>query len=356
LLAWDRFRARHRNNPALEDHTLYAIPEGLVNAIEQEVPDLLASREKRFERDLACYGGVGFHNGQPIRFALLPEMKRTKLTADESKLQRRIQKSDREIRQLFNEHWRLLGRNEAQVQAYLGRVEQFRSRVVERQRGYVGWLLTNPDFRTDRDVFFTQWKNVLRRASEQDGEPLSLGQRPGTRPPKRTRHFWADAVKFLWKWGLQAMATPELPLPIDPGLERPNFGHPSDLRAAGTVLFIPWYLVIDKDMRLEELIENHRLDTPLLHLKDWLPASEGRGWGFERYGVMLRLNIWIGLALARRYPDRMAGQATRLDRAFARFELGENGSDEAIALRTDSIRRTRAELNRRLSMIDAQSR
>jgi hypothetical protein len=146
------------------------------------------------------------------------------------------------------------------------------------------------------------------------------------------------------------MATPELPMPIDPGLERPNFGNPSDLRAAGTVLFIPWYLVIDKDMRLQELVENHRLDTPLSHLDDWLPAPEGRGWGFERYGIMLRLHIWIGLALARRYPDRMAGQAIRLDRAFARFELGENESEEAIARRTDSIRRTRAELNRRLSI------
>lgn len=350
MLAWDRFRARHQNNPALEDHTLYAIPEGLVNAIEHEAPDLLAPREKRFERDLARYGGVGFHKGQPIHFALLPEMKRTALSTDELKRLRRLQKSDRAIQQIFNSHMRLLGRSEAQVQAYHGRREQFRNRVIERQRGYVGWLLTNADFRAERDAFFTRWKNVLRRASDNDGQPLSLGQRPDTRPPKKTRDFWADAVKFLWKWGLEAMATPELPLPIDPGLERPNFGRPSDLRAAGPVLFIPWYLVIDKDMRLEELIENHRLDTPLSHLKDWLPASEGRGWGFERYGTMLRLYIWIGLALARRYPDRMTGQAIRLDRAFARFELEDNESAQAVALRTDSIRRIRTELKRRLSI------
>jgi hypothetical protein len=232
LLTWDRFRARHRDNPALEDHTLYAIPGGLVNAIEQEAPDFLASREKRFERDLARYGGVGFHKEQPIRFTLLPEMKRTALSTDESTRLRRLQKSDRELQRLFNEHMRLLGRSEAQVQAYQGRREQFRSRVIERQRGYVGWLLTHPDFRTERDTFFARWKNVLRRASENDGQPLSLGQRPDKLPPKRTRDFWADAVKFLWKWGLEAMATPELPLPIDPGLERPNFGHPSDLLKA----------------------------------------------------------------------------------------------------------------------------
>ena len=114
------------------------------------------------------------------------------------------------------------------------------------------------------------------------------------------------------------------------------------------MLFIPWYMVIDKDMRLDELIENHRLDTSLSHLDDWLRAPSGRGWGFERYGVMLRLYIWIGLALARRYPDRMAGQAIRLDRAFARLDVGENESEEAIARRADSIRRTRAEMIRRL--------
>ena len=348
LLAWNRLCARHRGNPALEDHTLYAIPEGLVNAIEQEVPDLLAPREKRFERDLARYGGVGFHKAQPIRFALLPEMKRTALSTDELKRLRHLKKMDREIQQLFDRHMRLLGRSEAQVQAYHGRLGQFRSRVIERQRGYVGWLLTHREFRTERDCFFARWKKEVRLAADETGEPLSLGQRPTTKPPKRARHFWADAVQFLWKWGLDAMATPDLPLPMDPGLERPNFEDPSSLRAAGTVLFIPWYLVIDKDMRLEELIDNYRLDSPLSHLEDWLRGPIGRGWGFERFGVILRLYVWVGLALQRRYPNRMAGQAIRLDRALARFEVGETATEDAIARRADSIRRARTEMVRRL--------
>jgi hypothetical protein len=167
LLPWERFRARHGGNPQLRNDTLYAVPEGLLKAIDLEAPDFFAAREKRFERDLARYGGVGFHRGQPIRFALLPEMKRTALSTDELKRLRQLQKSDGELQQLFNRHMRLLGRSEAQVHAYHGRREQFRSRVIERQRGYVGWLLTNADFRTERDAFFTRWKNVLRRASEQ---------------------------------------------------------------------------------------------------------------------------------------------------------------------------------------------
>jgi hypothetical protein len=345
---WRQFGARYHGTPALIGNALYAIPERLLDAIEQEAPDFFSAREKRFERDLARYGGVGFHRGQPIRFALLPEMQPAALNADDRKWQRRLEATDHKIDQLRYEQMVLLGRSEAQVQLHYRQREQFRSRVIERQRGYVGWLLTNPDFRAEREAFFAQWKNALRRVSENDGGPLSLGQRPDKMPRERTRRFWADAVKFLWKWGLQAMATPELPLPMDPGLERPSFGEPSDLRAAGTVLFIPWYLVVDKDMQLDELIDNYRLEASLSHLDDWLRAPSGRGWGFERFGLILRLYVWIGLALQRRYPDRMAGQVTHLDRALARFEVGETATEDAIARRADSIRRARTEMNRRL--------
>src|SRR5580704_1757288 len=89
LLPWERFCARHDDHPAIQSHTLYAIPERLLDAIEQEAPDFLTAREKRFERDLARFGGVGFHCGRPIRFALLPELQPRALDADDRKWQRR---------------------------------------------------------------------------------------------------------------------------------------------------------------------------------------------------------------------------------------------------------------------------
>jgi hypothetical protein len=317
LAPWERFCARHHDHPELQGHTLYAIPEGLLKAIEQEAPDLLSSSEKRFERDLARYGGVGFHCGRPIPFRLFGEVQRQPLNAAESKWRRRIESSARRIERLVDENMSSLGRHQAEVDARRRRRNEFRNRVLERQRGYVGWLLTNPDFRAERDAFFAQWMRRLRLASRETGIPISHEQRPRTTPRKTIRHFWADAVKFLWKWGLEGMVTPDLPLPIYPGLERPSFGDSSNLRASGTVLFIPWYPIVDKDMRLDDLIDNHRLEASLSHLEDWLRSPIARGWGFERFGVILRLYVWMGLALRRRYPDRMAGQVTHLDRALA---------------------------------------
>ena len=122
------------------------------------VADFLAAREKRFERDLARYGGVGFHCGRPIRFALFPEMQPAVLNADDRKWQRRLEATDRKIDQLQYEQMVLLGRSDAQVEVHYRQREQFRSRVIERQRGYVGWLLTNPAFRAERDAFFDRWK------------------------------------------------------------------------------------------------------------------------------------------------------------------------------------------------------
>jgi hypothetical protein len=307
LLPWERFCERHPDHPALRNNTLYAIPEGLLRAIEQESPDFLTATEKRFERDLARYGGVGFHCGRPIRFKLFGEMQRQPFNPAESRWRQRIDAAERRIDQSFEEYMTSLGRHQAEVVAHRQQRDEFRKRILERQRGYVGWLLTNPDFRAQRDGFFAQWMRRLRLASRESGVSLDQGQRPSKTPRKTTRDFWADAVQFLWRWGLEAMVTPDLPLPLDPGLERPNFGDQSSLRAAGMVFFIPWYLVVDKDMRLDELIDNYRLEAPLSHLEDWLRSPLGRGWGFERFAVILRLYVWIGLALQRRYPDRMAG-------------------------------------------------
>jgi hypothetical protein len=353
LLPWERFCARNQDHPALQGDSLYAIPEGLLRAIEQEAPEFLTTGEKKFERDLARYGGVGFHHRRPIRIKLFGDMQRQPLNAAESQWRRRVEAAGRRIEQLFNEYMESLGRRQYEVEVHRQRRDEFRTRVLERQRGYVGWLLTNPDFRAERDAFFTQWKRRLRLASREIGEPISREQLPNRRPHKRAQPFWASATQFLWKWGLEAMATPDLPLPMDPGLERPNFGDPSSLRTAGTVLFIPWYMVVDKDMRLDELIDNYRLEAPLSHLEDWLRSPIGRGWGFERFGVMLRLYVWIGLALGRRYPDRMAGRVLHLDRALARFEIGDSATDDAIVRRADSIRRARTEMNRRLQPAQA---
>jgi hypothetical protein len=65
---------------------------------------------------------------------------------------------------------------------------------------------------------------------------------------------------------------------------------------------------------------------------------------------MLQLYVWFELALARRYPEQLRGQVARLDRAFARFELVEQKSQDTNCLdrRADGIRRIRVEMDRRL--------
>jgi hypothetical protein len=189
LVPWERFCARHQDHPALRSPTLYAIPEGLLNAIEQESPDFLTTTEKRFERDLARYGGVGFHCGRPIRFRLFGEMQRQALNAAESQWRRRIEASVHRIEQLFEEYMTSLDRHRAEVDVHRRQRDEFRNRVLERQRGYVGWLLTNPDFRSERDAFFAQWMRRLRLASRETGVPLSQERLPRTTPRKSTRHF-----------------------------------------------------------------------------------------------------------------------------------------------------------------------
>jgi hypothetical protein len=352
LARWSGFKALYRGNPALEQETLYAIPEKLLSAIAKEAPSLLSAKERRFERDLSRYGGVGFHRGSPISFPFLPESQLAPLDAEDRKWNRRLQESATGIRQLEVDLMRSMGRSELQVDNQHRRTEGFRDRILQRQRGYVGWLLTEPAFRSERDAFCAQWQKESRGQMRAFGTVASLSWPGFTNAQKVDPAFRADTVKFLWKWGLQALETYELPVPIDPGLDRPNLGSPHNLRAAGTVLFVPWYLVVDKNLRLEEIIEHHRTEVSLPHLGNWIRGRQNSRWGFARYAVMLQLYVWIELALARRYPERLRGQVVRLDRAFARFELGGQKSHDTNRLdrRADGIRRIRVEMEKRLGL------
>jgi hypothetical protein len=350
LARWKLFKARHRGHPALHEETLYALPPKLLTAIENEAPALLDRHERRFEQDLSRYSGVGFYRERLITFPLLPGMPPAPLSANERQWNQRVEKTGKALDQLGDDLLSSLGRNPLQIEEHRRRFERFQQRIVERQRGYAGWLLTQAAFREERDSYCAKWQKESRRQMVRFGMPASLSSLQFTTAAESDRAFHGDTAKFLWKWGLQGLATSELPVPIDPGLHRPNFGSPHDLRAAGTVLFVPWYFVVDKNLRLEEFIEHQRQELSLSHLADWTRGRESRRWGFARYAVMLQLYVWIELALAKRYPGRLAGQFFRLDRAFARFGLGDDESvDQArIDHRADSIRRIRRKMGSRI--------
>ena len=148
------------------------------------------------------------------------------------------------------------------------------------------------------------------------------------------------------KWGLQGLATWELPVPIRPELTKPSALPYSELSSeAGMLLFVPWYLMRDKDVKLHELADVRRTMGAPPDLDDWLDG-EPANWGYERFGLMLQIYVFLELAIARRYGDRIRRRTGKLDHALSRFFCRERGEEQRTESYVDTVRRVRQRLHR----------
>ncbi|MGZ0174587.1 MAG: hypothetical protein ACKVHE_34225 [Planctomycetales bacterium] len=324
---------------------VYTIPKKLVYAIHSAVPKLFSPDELSFETHLAETGVTGFFLNQPFRYPILSQLASDSPEQTDSSI-------DDQIRELLVDEAREIGRNSSAVDSYLKEVAQRNKTTQLRQAGYVGWLISEPTYRTEMDVFISKWKRTIARNGRFTAVRKSLlGER--TRIHKRSRECWSDSMLLYRRWGLETCVTWDLPVPLYPGLESRNFYMRSDIEEAGLHVFIPLYLLRDRDLSVYEIVKTQRCLTDDAHLADWL-EHRSSNWGYERYAQMLELYVYLELALRRRYGDRLRGQAGRLDEAFTRFWL-ESEDGLQVFTRKESTTKTRQQLGRRLKACGEQS-
>ena len=167
-------------------------------------------------------------------------------------------------------------------------------------------------------------------------------------PTEPDRQFYQDYMQFYRQWALDTLGTWELPVPMRPELTGPSFYPLSSVSGAGVVLFVPWYLLRDKDITLRELAEHNQIADLPQSLVPWIDGTP-KNWGHERYQLMLELFVYLELCLARRYADRLKSNRERLDLAFSRHYCIQKDQLAAPARMLETIRKTRQEMNRRLS-------
>lgn len=344
---WSELAKRHPKHRHLRAKEIYALPTALINALESK--HFLSEDEAVFERDLAELGGVGFFRKALIAFPWVPWNDVQVLSPTSIRLHRRAEKTGAQIHALIKAEIRGAGRNEQQIEDLQRRQEALVDRIRQRQRGYVGWLVTNCEFRSDRERLRALWDARPDAKATMPRLPWDLFWEIRTRPSEETATSEAEASKFLWKWGLAALATWELPVPLDPSFVGPSLHSLADQKSTGAVLFVPWHQLVDRDMRLDEILDIRRLGTPLTHLDGWLRARTAKRWGFRRFGTMLELYACLELAIKKRYPDRIQGNVSMLDEAFARFLSGDKADPELAEPRSvDAVRKVRAKMEQRI--------
>jgi hypothetical protein len=172
-----------------------------------------------------------------------------------------------------------------------------------------------------------------------------MGEAPNV-PKEQIEFFW-NFMEFYETWGLNTMMTWDLPVPMRPQWTSASGYHlPQISDSAGLVVFIPWHLLRHKDLKIEDIVERKKVTSSPPEIREWLEGKP-KNWGTDRFAMMLRIYIYLELALKRRYPEKIKGNQGMLDVAFSRF-LSKDLDGQATGRGT--IEKTRLMMTKRLCL------
>lgn len=265
---WDtdveRFDDEHSTNPYRQLDPLYALPATLLAAIRQELPAWLAPDEIKFETDLArlCarHHAVGIFHGRDVAYPLINRPENTQLEG-------------------------LFRRPEVDWSKHLD-LEQFRKSLrvgfgnldplVEQSIGYIGWLLSNPMFLSERDRLRDRSSQIVKKLG---AIPKYLKttrkEKPLRNDGKEIRAKFDNAFNtFFSRWQLEGFATWDLPRPCGANLT----GHdvPSDRppSVARLSFELPSTIRLPSHYPIQNAIEVIQRDKAPDHLADWIAVQD----------------------------------------------------------------------------------
>jgi len=300
---WARFASEHADWPAMarQADPLYRLPEPTIEVLSRaENPrgPFIEATAASAERDLSAIcekiGAVGFLRGRPIRHPLLVPDRNTRALVDAM-------------------DW------SPEMKADARRALALAQPAAARMKGYVGRLMTDPEFLHGVETLQKHWSELPR--NERPDFPLRRAAPtiPGlvgmTQAAPATSGFQMGLEKLLDHWGLIELATWDLPHPqgpLIPCLLPP--GAPA-LPRHGLHIVIPlWYPMIGDDEIQKRILEQQRSIAASLELDSGIAGLPHHAL----YAQMLDV-ILLEKTIRDRYgmPPRRAGFVTRMEDAIA---------------------------------------
>jgi len=335
--AWVELCARFPAQTELKS-SLYALPSALIERIQAETKGFFSAEQLAFEEALGAGGRTGFFRGWSFRYPLL---------GNSSEPDEECDVVDRKMRQLTIELIQATGAGEREVDEYFALEKRMKEQVVARERGYAGWLVTDPGFHISRALFQRAWSTPLQLRDSLPQLPVSYFGEKIKEPPKADIPFHVASCSFLQAWCLKGLCTWELPIPVQTNVATSSVHPAGSLGDAGCTLFVPWYLARDQKLTLRDIFGRQALVTRLRHLQPWLEKNSEQ-LGHERFGQMLQFYVYFELALKSRYADKLFGKTKAIDRALGHFfKQLDPDSDGGISV-GDAVKKTREAMSRRL--------
>jgi hypothetical protein len=358
---WLQIQEEFAGHSALQEATLYALPIRLINQIKILMPGMLTADDIHFESRLREIGGSGFCNQRAFASEVLDPIHMSDLSADLygdyfSTTIKRSQFGLHKRNHSFNIHneGNPLGNDVMDERRRVQR-ESLIQRFAERNRAYAGWLVTHPQFRMESAQLKSAWNlRPSLRGTLPDADVL---RKPAPRVAMSELSPIAEVrghvKQFLKRWNVVRFDTWELPVPISAVFLSDDELPRNELKSNGVSIFIPWSIMIDKDLKLDDVINYHRTRHDLRHLDGWLEGISSDKWGVARSSKLMQLYVYLELALKRRYPLKVKGHLDSIDRAFRAYWSNVPAKTQAIE---DPVAESkiRQELGKRLGAVAAK--
>ncbi|HUQ69393.1 MAG TPA: hypothetical protein VM165_07720 [Planctomycetaceae bacterium] len=359
----------------LQSPVIYAIPRELLELIDQHAPRLLTAADLHFERRLRELAVTGFRDQTAFGCELLDEpqqhpesrevfgapqdraLRSARLAMQESfaPSQGSNSSSCGELRQPDAKE---LCPPPSQVTIGLAAErQQLQQRVNQRLRGFAGWLVTNPDYHREMvnlEQTWRTWSDVLPQTP--DSAALASSPPKGLSGPKLSAlsRLRRRAMDFLARWNLLRLETWDIPIPVSPVLFTGDVLPRNELQAQGISLFIPWSLLADRDLKVDEVVAYHRQRQELGALTEWMKGRHPKEWGVDRYAKLFLLYVYLERAIRPRYGDRLRGHVGQLDLAFREYFGPPPRDNEDVVRGAEAVRRIREMLQKKLRFVDGR--
>lgn len=313
------FSERHRgwldrhatNSPA------YLLPSPVIadqsGQFRRRQPAILQEADAEIETDFAALCGrlnaIGIWQSRPVLFPYLGEQ--PPLPTREEMLSR--------------------GWSNAQVLAAQAAADRAADATL-RLKGYVGWLVIDPQFLSERDNLKTFWGNL--RPTERPSFPLQravpLTSPPGGRQASReVSQFQTALAAFLDRRGLMQLASWDLPQPQGPLIPASFPANAPAMPRHGLHIVLPIHYPLTGTDGLLQRIREQQVELARQNNLDPSLAGLGR---YEVFAQMLEVEH-IERAIRSRYgrPGQRGGFVTALEFAIA----------AALGVRIDHVKRLR---------------
>jgi hypothetical protein len=220
--------------------------------------------------------------------------------------------------------------NSKQAEQHLRNQDERNQEIDKHSVSYAGWLVSNPTFRSELAALRSSHETRVLQHGFPELPQAALFERPG----------WSGLgddpiMQFYRRWGLHRLVTWDLPLVMSPAVHSWSLLYDGyTMEQAGLLLFIPWHLLRNTNIALQDLTRHRMAERDLKHLEGWPVTDQGRRRGPGQHGHLLTLYCYRELALTSRYAGRFQRNVKKLNRVFGNL----------LGIREDTVKKLRKHL------------